>query len=148
KISGFYPSDQLREQLNTLLRGSFSGARIEDETKPALGAPNGFLTKATRAIGELARLREGKVELRDGAYSIAGKGPETYAECDALRSQIAQQDAPDSVAQATIACPDAPPPLPEIPPLPDLPPVHVPIDPPAPAPALAAPQQAESSPEA
>jgi OOP family OmpA-OmpF porin len=135
-IAGNYPSDDVRSRLIALLRSGFPDARIDDLTKPALGAPAAFLAKATRAIGELARLRSGKVELTGDAYAIAGQGPESFEACQALRLQIAQLDGPDSVAQATIACPDAPPPLPPMPALPEIPPVFVPIEPvPAEAPA-------------
>lgn len=154
-ISGHFPSDDIRNRLTAQLRASFPDARIDDLTKPALGAPAAFLAKATRAIGELARLRNGKVELTGDTYAISGQGPETYEACQALRLQIAQLDGPDSVAQATIACPDAPPPLPPMPPLPDIPPVFVPIEPPpveapaqAAAPAPAPPQVAPAPPVA
>jgi len=140
-MAGNYPSDEVRSRLLALVRGSFPDAvRIDDLTKPALGAPAAFVEKATRAIGELARLRTGKVELSGAAYAISGQGPDSFEACQALRLQIAQLDGPDSVAQATIACPDAPPPLPPMPPLPEIPPVFVPIEPPpaeTPAPALA-----------
>jgi hypothetical protein len=89
--------------------------------KPALGAPSAFLAKVTRAIGDLARLRQGKAEIDGENYALAGKGPETYEACQALRLQIAQLDGPDSVAQATIECPPAPPPVPVVVPLPDKP---------------------------
>jgi outer membrane protein OmpA-like peptidoglycan-associated protein len=128
-IAGNYPSDDVRNRLLALLRNSFPGARIEDLTKPALGAPAAFLAKVTRAVGELARLRSGKVELTGDAYAISGQGPESFEACQALRLQIAQLDGPDSVAQATIACPDAPPPLPPMPALPEIPPVFVPREP-------------------
>lgn len=141
-ISGFYPSDDLRGQMLRLLRGSFpEPARIEDLMKPALGAPSAFLAKATRAISDLARLRSGKAELTDDVYALSGDGPEGYDACQALRLLVAQLDGPDSVAQATIACPAAPPPLPPMPALPDIPPLSIPAEPalvPTPVPATPA----------
>jgi outer membrane protein OmpA-like peptidoglycan-associated protein len=136
-VTGFYPSDTQRAQILATLRRSFpEPARIEDLTKPALGAPAAFLERVTRAIGELARLRDGKVELTGDSYLIAGQGPADFEACQALRLQIAQLDGPNSVAQASIACPPAPPPLPAMPALPEIPPLSLPA---APSPAASAP---------
>lgn len=126
-VEGLYPSDGLRDQMLALLRRSFPDApRLDDRTKPALGEPAAFLLRMTRAIGDLARLRSGRAELDGDSYRLSGQGPEGYDACQALRLLIAQTDGPDSVAQASIACPDAPPPLPPMPPLPDIPPLFVP----------------------
>lgn len=129
-VTGFYPSDEARQQISAALRRGFpEPARIDDQTKPALGEPGAFLAKVTRAIGELARLRSGKAELDAGIYRLSGDGPEDFETCQALQLLIAQTDGPDSVAQASIACPPAPPPMP---PLPEIPPLFVPAEPPAP----------------
>lgn len=154
-VSGYYPSDELRAQMLGLLKASFpDAAAIEDKMAPALGAPAAFLARVTRAIGDLARLRTGKAELEGEVYALAGQGPETFEACQALRLLVAQLDGPDSVAQATIACPPAPPPSPPpalptgvplatqlpaveppvlaMPALPDIPPLSVPVETPAP----------------
>lgn len=129
-VTGFYPSDEANQQISAALRRSFpEPARIDDQTKPALGEPGAFLAKVTRAIGDLARLRSGKAELDAGTYRLSGDGPEDFETCQALQLLIAQTDGPDSVAQASIACPPAPPPMP---PLPEIPPLFVPAEPPAP----------------
>lgn len=134
-VTGFYPSDEAQQQILTLLKRAFPNApRIVDETKPALGAPSSFLAKVGRAVGDLGRLRSGRAELEGAEYRISGEGPEGYEACEALRLQIAQADGPDSVAQAMIACPSAPPP----------PPVTVP----APLPQRAAPTPAPPLPVA
>ncbi|AMJ59497.1 OmpA family protein [Bosea sp. PAMC 26642] len=143
-VTGFYPSDAVRQQIATLLRRSFPDPiRISDATLPALGEPSAFLLKATRAIADLARLRSGKVEIGGESYRLSGEGPADYDSCQALRLQIAQADGPDSVAQASIACPPAPPPpppLPEMPALPDIPPLDLSMPaPPASLPAPAVP---------
>ncbi len=145
-VEGFYPSDDVREQMLALLRRNFPDApRIANDTKPALGEPAAFLLRMTRAIGDLARLRSGKAELDGDAYRLSGQGPEDYDACQALRLLIAQTDGPDSVAQASIACPDAPPPLPPMPVLPEIPPLFFP---PAadPAPPAAVPPQSAAAP--
>jgi OOP family OmpA-OmpF porin len=120
-VTGFYPSDEAKQQAAAALRRSFpEPARIEDQTKPALGEPSAFPAKVTRAIADLARLRSGKVEIEAGDYRLSGAGPTDFEACEALRLQIAQADGPDSVAQATISCPPAPPPMPASPEIPTL----------------------------
>ncbi|MDP3317566.1 MAG: OmpA family protein, partial [Bosea sp. (in: a-proteobacteria)] len=138
RLEGFYPSDAVRQQILALLRRAFPGQiAVEDRLKPGAGEPAAFLTKVGRALSDLARLRQGKADLEGDTYRLSGDGPETYDACQALRLQIAQGDGPDSVAQATIACPPQPPPPIEslIPPLPTIPePVFLPSDVPPPPP--------------
>lgn len=141
RIEGFVPP-ALREAVQEALRRSFPApVTVEDLTKPASGEPPAFLTRVTRALADLARLRQGRAELEADAYRLSGEGPDTFEACQALRLQIAQGDGPDSVAQATIACPPEPPPPPPpveslIPALPAIPdPVFLPSDLPPPAPA-------------
>lgn len=147
RIEGFVPP-ALREAVQEALRRAFPApVTVEDLTKPASGEPPAFLTRVTRALADLARLRQGRAELEADAYRLSGEGPDTFEACQALRLQIAQGDGPDSVAQATIACPPEPPPPPPpveslIPALPAIPdPVFLPSDlpPPAPAPVLETP---------
>lgn len=134
-VSGFYPDPSLRDRILELARSAFPQASaFKAELKPALGEPPAFMIKVARAIGDLQRLRNGKAELLGDAYVLSGKGPADYESCQALRLLIAQTDGPDSVAQATIACPPAPPPLPPMPPLPEIPPLILPALP-APSPA-------------
>lgn len=137
RIEGFVPP-ALREAVQEALRRAFPAPMtIEDLTKPASGEPPAFLTRVTRALGDLARLRQGRAELEADAYRLSGEGPDTFEACQALRLQIAQGDGPDSVARATIACPPEPPPIesliPALPAIPD--PVFLPSDLPPPAPA-------------
>ncbi|WP_377847326.1 OmpA family protein [Bosea sp. UC22_33] len=121
-MRGFYPDQNARQQILAVARQALgAGSALRDEMKPALGAPSAFLAKIARAVGDLARLRQGKVEINGDVYTLAGKGPETYEACQALRLQIAQLDGPDSVAQAAIECPPAPPPVPVIVPIPEVP---------------------------
>ncbi len=105
-VTGNYPSEAARREIATLLARSFPGAGVvSDRMLPAAGEPAAFAARVTRAIADLARLRNGKVELEGGAYRISGQGPEDYAACEALKLNIAQGDGPDSVALASIACP-------------------------------------------
>lgn len=120
-LRGSYPGADARGQILAVARQVFgAGAAIRDEMKPALGAPSTFVAKVTRALTDLGRLRQGRAEINGDSYALAGKGPETYEACQALRLQIAQLDGPDSVAQAEIECPPSPP-VPVVVPLPEMP---------------------------
>lgn len=120
-VTGYYPSDEARRQIAAALRRSFpEPVRIDDQVKPALGAPNAFLAKVERAASDLARLRSGKVEISDETYRLAGSGPLDFEACQALRLLIAQMDGPDSVAQAVIECPSSPVAMPALPQIPAL----------------------------
>lgn len=121
-LRGFYPDQDTRRQMLAAARQALgAGAALRDEMKPARGAPSAFLAKIARAVGDLTRLRQGKVEIDGDVYTLAGKGPEAYGACQALRLQIAQMDGPDSVARAAIECPPEPPPVPVVVPLPEVP---------------------------
>lgn len=135
RLEGFYPSDDVRQQILALLAKTFPGATgIDDGLKPAAGAPPAFLARTTRAIADLARLRHGKADLTGDVYAVSGEGPDSFEACQALKLQIAQGDGPESVAQADIACPPEPPPVESLmPPLPEIPePVFLPSDKPEP----------------
>lgn len=157
-MRGLYPDREAREQILAAARLAFgAGTALRDEMKPALGAPSAFLAKVTRALGDLARLRDGKAELDGGDYALTGRGPQAYDACLALRLQIAQMDGPDSVARATIECPPAPPPpVPVVVPMPEVPglilndvlPASPKPEGSAPAPAPAPPQGAAANPPA
>ncbi len=144
EVEGFFPDQAARQQILSALKASFpSPVAITDAMKPGAGAPAAFIDKVRRAAADLARLRSGKAEIVGDAYKLSGLGPATYAACQALRLQIAQLDGPDSVAQATIECPPAPPPEPVMPPLPEIPGLNLEGVAPAPSPSPAAvPEQA------
>lgn len=122
-LKGFYPSEEAHKQMLTALQRAFgAGVAVRDGLLPGTGAPSAFLEKVTRAIAELARLREGKGEITGDVYVLSGKGPDSYDACQALRLQIAQMDGPDSVARVAIDCPPPPPPpVPVVVPLPEVP---------------------------
>lgn len=125
-VSGFYPSDEVRQKIAQALRRGFpEPAVIDDRSMPGHGEPSAYLAQVERAAEDLARLRSGEVSVEAGTYRISGDGPSGFEACQALRLLIAQMDGPDSVAQATIACPPPPAP-PPLPPLPDIAPLQAP----------------------
>jgi len=152
-VTGFYPSDAVRKEISGLLARAWPQAGlVTDGTLPALGEPANFVAKVTRAIGDLARLRSGRVELEGGTYRISGQGPDSYEACEALKLAIAQADGPDSVALASIACPAPPPPpapvaSPPVPVEPAPPPPSAPEPATPPAPATVVPPAPEPTPQ-
>ena len=135
-VSGFHPPGLAKTQIAEIVRKTFpEPATIADDTRPATGAPPALIAMVGRAARDLSRLRQGKAEIVGGTYELNGAGPDDHEACIALRLQIAQEDGPDSVAQATISCPPAPPPVTV--PLPEMPPLVLP----EPTKEAAAPQQ-------
>lgn len=124
-MSGYRPPGDAAARIAEALRRAFPAPlTLADETRPAAGAPPALLVKIDRAAKDLARLRHGRVEIVGDSYQMSGAGPDDHEACVALRLQIAQEDGPDSVAQASITCPPAPPPV-EVP-LPEMPPLVLP----------------------
>ncbi len=150
-LQGFYPTEEAHKQILTAVQRAFgTTVPVRDGLRPGTGAPPAFQEKVTRAIVELARLREGKAEITSDVYALSGKGPESYEACEALRLQIAQMDGPDSVARVAIDCPPPPPPpVPVEVPLPDVPDLILhDVLPAAPAPVAPSGSDAASSPPA
>lgn len=124
-MSGFRPPGDATARIAEAIRRAFPAPiTLADETRPAAGAPQALLAKIERAAKDLARLRHGRVEIMGDSYQISGAGPDDHEACIALQLQIAQGDGPDSVAQASITCPPAPPPV--VVPLPEMPPLILP----------------------
>lgn len=124
-MSGFRPPGDATARIAEAIRRAFPAPiTLADETRPAAGAPRALLAKIERAAKDLARLRHGRAEIVGDSYQISGAGPDDHEACIALQLQIAQGDGPDSVAQASITCPPAPPPV-EVP-LPEMPPLVLP----------------------
>jgi outer membrane protein OmpA-like peptidoglycan-associated protein/co-chaperonin GroES (HSP10) len=112
-LSGFYPSDAVRQEINQAARLSAPGATVTDQMQPALGAPAGFAAMAAFGLGQLGRLQEGAASLSDATYSITGRGPAAFDACDALaRGAGAGLPQGFALGAAQIACPSPPPPPP------------------------------------
>ncbi len=129
-LSGFYPSDAVRSEINTIVRAASPGATVTDAMRPALGAPQGLVAMITAAAGQLSQLVEGTASLSNAVYAVTGRGPASFDACDALRRALPGQLSQGfSLGSAEIACPPPPPPPP--------PPVIVAPAPPPPPPPVA-----------
>ncbi len=95
-LTGFYPSDQVRAEINAAIRAANPGAQVTDQMLPAAGAPANLAAMAGVGAQQLSRLVEGRASLSNAAYSIVGRGPATFEACSAFRQGIAGQLAPGS----------------------------------------------------
>lgn len=112
-LSGFYPSDSVRADINTAVKAAAPGAVVTDGMKPALGAPASLLAMVNAGMAQLSRMVEGSVSLAGTVVTVSGRGPSSFEACDALRSALAGQVAPGfSLGSAAIECPPPPPPPP------------------------------------
>ena len=80
-LTGFVPDDDARAALTAAAGGVAGVENIIDELRVADGAPEGFQTLATQALGRLAGLDPGEAALSDLAFSLTGTAmtPEDYA---------------------------------------------------------------------
>jgi outer membrane protein OmpA-like peptidoglycan-associated protein len=112
-LSGFYPSDSVRAEINTAVRAAAPGAAVTDAMKPALGAPATLMAMVNAGMGQLARMVEGTASISNTIYNVVGRGPASFEACDALRRGVAGQLAQGfSLGNAAIECPAPPPPPP------------------------------------
>lgn len=137
-LTGLYPSDAVRADINTAVRAAAPGAAVTDNMKPALGAPAALMGMVTAGMGQLSRMVEGTASIAGNVYNVVGRGPATFEACDALRRGIAGQLAQGfSIGNAAIECPAPPPPPAPVvaaPPPPQPPPAPVAVAPPPPPP--------------
>lgn len=98
-LSGQVPSAPARERITAAARAAFPGAEIRDETVVAADAPSGFEEAAIHAVGQAARLSDGRASLSGGQYSLAGTAP-TPAAYEAVLA--ATPDLPEGWTLASI----------------------------------------------
>ncbi len=112
-LTGFYPSDAVRAEINAAVRSANPGAQVTDEMQPAAGAPAGLVAAATAGAGLLPRLGEGAASISNTLFSLVGRGVGDNAACVAFRGGLASA-LPQGFSPGTLAvqCPDPPPPPP------------------------------------
>ena len=73
-LSGYVPSADARDEVAAAARIAFAGLTIEDRVKVAAGEPRMDWIGAIKfAIGELAKLEDGRVSVGDKVYAIEGE---------------------------------------------------------------------------
>jgi OmpA-OmpF porin, OOP family len=108
-LTGFYPSDAIRAEINTAVRAAASGGTVTDSMKPALGAPAALVGMVTEGMAQLSRMVEGTSSIAGSVYTIVGRGPASFEACDVLRRGLGGQLAQGfALGNAAIECPPPP----------------------------------------
>ncbi|MCA3562997.1 MAG: hypothetical protein IOC90_02475 [Methylocystis sp.] len=128
-LTGYSPSAVLRESAVAAARAALAPLAVIDKLQMGAGAPAGFDSMASAALGHLAKLDRGIASLIDTKYTLTGVAG-TQANFDAVIGAVKALPAGYSLAKADIV---APPAL-----------VAAPAPKPAPKPAAAAPVAVEA----
>jgi OOP family OmpA-OmpF porin len=89
-LSGYVPSLAVQGELKSLARAQFAGQLLTDRTRVAAGEPKmDWIGGIKFAMGELAKLNRGTVNLGDRSFSIEGEAtsPDAFAEIIALNQR-------------------------------------------------------------
>ncbi len=79
-LTGYVPSPGNRQEVTALAQSLFAGDAIDQRMRVAAGEPRmDWLGGIKFAMGQLARLSHGSVELDDAAYSVAGEAASSDA---------------------------------------------------------------------
>jgi OOP family OmpA-OmpF porin len=100
-ITGYSPSDPVRDALRRVVEEAFPGALIRDDTKLARGAPEEFATAAAYLARTLATFSGGFAEVTDTSVSISGVAPDAAAfetAADRIRAGLPKPMKLDQVA--------------------------------------------------
>lgn len=71
-LSGYVPDNTVHAAIAASARRKFFNEKVIDNLKTSVGAPPGFLTGATRALGALSRLSTGSLVLSDREVRLSG----------------------------------------------------------------------------
>jgi outer membrane protein OmpA-like peptidoglycan-associated protein len=71
-LSGYVPSEKLREDLFAQVKKSFPKIAIVDRMEVADGAPEGWATSVVGALAGLAQLKEGTADISGRSVALAG----------------------------------------------------------------------------
>ena len=72
-LSGYVPSEKLREDLFSQVKKSFPRMAIVDRMEIADGAPEGWATSAVSSLAALAQLQQGSVEMSARNVTLTGQ---------------------------------------------------------------------------
>ncbi|MBZ9935417.1 OmpA family protein [Mesorhizobium sp. BR1-1-16] len=72
-ITGFVPSELVRGAIRSALTAAAPGIGIDDQTRLASGAPEGFGSAAAFAAAQLPRLAEGTARIEGTVLTLSGK---------------------------------------------------------------------------
>ncbi len=72
QLGGYVPNEQAREQIFSAAQNAFPQQVIVDRMRIASGEPENLVAAAVGALGKLALLEEGKIEIKANQLSISG----------------------------------------------------------------------------
>jgi OmpA-OmpF porin, OOP family len=71
-LSGYVPDDKIHAAIIAAASRKFFSEKVVDNLKTSLGAPNGFSTAVTSALGALSRLSTGTLVVSDREVKLSG----------------------------------------------------------------------------
>lgn len=71
-LDGYVPTEEDRDALKRFAERTFPGAQIVDRMQLGAGAPEGFRDAAETGMGQVGRLEEGRMAMRDTEVEITG----------------------------------------------------------------------------
>lgn len=129
-LSGYAPTEEIRDQLFRSAKTLFSDRAIVDRVEVAEGAPGGFAVAVQAGLDQLHRLRSGEFAFSGTAAMLKGEAVDK-ATADSVRSAFISAVKPPLTAETKITAPEPPPP--------PSPPAVAPAPEPPPPPPVAAP---------
>ena len=110
-LSGYAPSEAIRDQLFQKAKGLFANRAIVDRVEIADGAPAGFAAAVAAGLDQLQRLTSGEFALSNRSATLKGEAGDKST-ADAVTKAFAGSVKAPFKAQATITAPEPPPPPP------------------------------------
>lgn len=109
-MSGFVPSDVMREELFAFAKSLFPDIAIIDRMETARGAPEGFEQAARAALSQLAFIESGEATLSGSSLALVGKVGD-IATADAVREKLGVSVPIGISASTDLDYPEPPPPV-------------------------------------
>jgi len=106
RLSGFVPGEPSRKAILQAVRATMPNVRVVDEMTVARGGParDVFVSGAGFGLKQLAALNEGRVDLADTKFSIAGTAPDQPS-LKAVRSRLKALPAGITLAREAVTGP-------------------------------------------
>lgn len=150
-LSGYCGDDDSCAKIRAEVHAKFAGLALADSLRRGSGAPKGFTTAALEGLSQLARLRVGRLSLRDASANLGGDAVRATTADDVKTALVAAMPEDFSVqadvtgAERQLAGPppaeskeEAAPPIPA-------PPMAAPVEPAEPPPPISPPPAKEAA---
>jgi OOP family OmpA-OmpF porin len=108
-LSGYVPSQDVRDQLFQKAKTLFPDRAVVDRVEVADGAPDGFAAAAAAGLDQLYQLKAGEFSLSNTAAMLEGEADDKATADTVTRAFVSSVKAPFQ-AQAKIVAPEPPPP--------------------------------------